>query len=49
MGKRGIVIGFAEPWSLSRLPVFFLLADRIDISGLRLFLYEKFNKKIITP
>ena len=37
MGKRGIVIGFAEPWSLSRLPVFFLLADRIDVSGLRLF------------
>ena len=37
MGKRGIVIGFAEPSLLSRLPVFFLLADRIDVSGLRLF------------
>lgn len=37
MGKRGIVIGFAEPSLLSRLPMFFLLADRIEVSGLRLF------------
>ena len=35
MGKRGIVIGFAEPSLLSRLPMFFLLADRIEVSGLR--------------
>ena len=28
MGKRGIVIGFAEPWSLSRLPMFFLTFNK---------------------
>jgi hypothetical protein len=33
MGKRGIVIGFAEPSLLPRLPMFFLL-DRIEVSGL---------------
>ena len=33
MGKRGIVLGFAEPCSLPRLPMFFL-ADRIEVSGL---------------
>jgi hypothetical protein len=33
MGKRDIVLGFAEPCCLSRLPMFFL-ADRIEISGL---------------
>ena len=38
MGKRDIVLGFAEPCCLSRLPMFFL-ADRIEVSGLRLFLY----------
>jgi len=38
MGERDIVLGFAEPCCLSRLPVFFLLADRIELSGLRLFL-----------
>ena len=45
MGKRGIVIGFAEPSLLSRLPMFFLLADRIDGSGLRFVLYVTEEKK----
>ena len=45
MGERGIVIGFAEPSLLSRLPVFFLLADRIELSGLRFVLYVTEEKR----
>lgn len=44
MGKRGIVIGFAEPSLLSRLPMFFLLADRIELPGLRLFCMKSLIK-----
>ena len=44
MGERGIVIGFAEPSLLSRLPMFFLLADRIELPGLRLFCMKSLIK-----